>query len=83
MFRFCSFPAVVSIVAVSVVTLAQMSAADIDAARASSIMPAFLKKKAYTPLLFFKVPLGTMDECEIFSTGFFYLGLLSIDTLCF
>lgn len=25
---------------------------------------AFLKKKTYTPLIFFKVPKGTMDECE-------------------
>lgn len=24
----------------------------------------FTKKKTYTPLLFFKVPKGTMDECE-------------------
>jgi len=30
-----------------------------------SITPAFLgKKKTYTPLLFFKVPKGTMDECD-------------------
>eukprot|EP00579_Thalassiosira_antarctica_P007664 CAMPEP_0201882674 /NCGR_PEP_ID=MMETSP0902-20130614/14342_1 /ASSEMBLY_ACC=CAM_ASM_000551 /TAXON_ID=420261 /ORGANISM="Thalassiosira antarctica, Strain CCMP982" /LENGTH=163 /DNA_ID=CAMNT_0048411255 /DNA_START=209 /DNA_END=700 /DNA_ORIENTATION=- len=27
-------------------------------------MPAFLQKKTYTPLLFFKVPKGTMDECD-------------------
>lgn len=30
----------------------------------ASIMPAFLQKKTYTPLLFFKVPKGTMDECD-------------------
>merc|ERR1712071_216371 len=31
----------------------------------ASIRPAFLKKKTYTPLLFFKVPKGTMDESDI------------------
>ena len=32
---------------------------------AEASMPAFIKqKKQYTPLLFFKVPSGTMDECD-------------------
>lgn len=32
---------------------------------AEASMPAFIKqKKHYTPLLFFKVPSGTMDECD-------------------
>eukprot|EP00571_Detonula_confervacea_P011349 CAMPEP_0172301138 /NCGR_PEP_ID=MMETSP1058-20130122/3085_1 /TAXON_ID=83371 /ORGANISM="Detonula confervacea, Strain CCMP 353" /LENGTH=185 /DNA_ID=CAMNT_0013011153 /DNA_START=47 /DNA_END=604 /DNA_ORIENTATION=- len=40
------------------VALMQSSMAD------AASVPAFLKKKTYTPLLFFKVPKGTMDECD-------------------
>merc|ERR1719491_1596097 len=34
----------------------------------ASIRPAFRKKKTYTPLLFFKVPKGTMDESDKMET---------------
>ncbi|KAL7428027.1 hypothetical protein ACHAXH_002253 [Discostella pseudostelligera] len=59
-----SFPAVALAIAITVLALVQMPVADAARARASTLMPAFLKKKTYTPLLFFKVPLGTMDECD-------------------
>ena len=63
MFSIRSFPVVAFGFAVIIFTIVHVSAANV--ARAS-IMPAFLKKKTYTPLLYFKVPLGTMDECEYF-----------------
>ncbi|KAL3757515.1 hypothetical protein ACHAWU_010147 [Discostella pseudostelligera] len=64
MSRLLSFPAVALAVAITVIALVQVSVADAARARASTLVPAFLKKKTYTPLLFFKVPLGTMDECD-------------------
>jgi len=42
-----------------IVAVLQSSAAD-----AVSMRPAFLKKKTYSPLIFFKVPKGSMDECD-------------------
>jgi len=66
MSRLLSFPAVALAVAITVIALVQVSVADAARARASTLVPAFLKKKTYTPLLFFKVPLGTMDECEYY-----------------
>ncbi|KAL7553640.1 hypothetical protein ACHAWF_016947 [Thalassiosira exigua] len=44
--------------ALIVAALTQSSFAD------AASLPAFLKKKTYTPLLFFTVPKGTMDECD-------------------
>jgi hypothetical protein len=44
--------------ALIVAALTQSSFAD------AASFPAFLKKKTYTPLLFFTVPKGTMDECD-------------------
>lgn len=63
MFRFTPFPVLAWAIAVAVLVSEHVSVANAASASAS-IMPSFLKKKTYTPLLFFKVPLGTMDECE-------------------
>lgn len=49
---------IICLLASVIVVLLQSSVAD----GASSL--AFFKRKTYTPLLFFKVPKGTMDECE-------------------
>jgi hypothetical protein len=44
-------------------------AADASSAAVRRPVAAFLKrKKSYTPLLLFKVPRGTMDECECLTT---------------
>jgi len=49
-----------SCVAVFLWTAASLSSV-VDGA---SLRPSFLKKKAYTPLLFFTAPKGTLDECD-------------------
>ena len=47
-----------AILAAIIVTLVQSTGAD------AAKLPFLTKKKTYTPLLFFKVPKGTMDECD-------------------
>ena len=48
-------------VLMALIATLQSSAADVFVS-----MPSFLKRKAhYTPLLFFKVPPGTMGECKL------------------
>lgn len=52
----------------TVLTAVLLQSSSLSVADGASIMPAFLKKKTYTPLLFFKVPKGTMDECDSMET---------------
>lgn len=59
MIRSSSYLSILLTAFAAVAILLHPSAVGVDAA------PAFLsRKKTYTPLLFFKVPQGTMDECD-------------------